>query len=151
MSAAELARALGRSRATVCNWMNGKEPLPGAMRAQIEEILRTAALRGSQPSGRIPKKAIRPRYLLTDDRLAFRERAGSALRDALKARRMTQSDLAVRLDVHRVNVHYWVKGKVAIPAPIAKKMGDLLGLDPTEISEQAVAASVSPRAVTPPK
>ncbi len=149
MSAAELARALGRSRATVCNWMKGNEAIPGAMRVEIEGILRAAEQRATNPPRKLPKKAIRPRYLKTDERLAFRDKAGTALRSALKDRGMSQSDLAAYLDVHRVNVHYWVHGKVAIPAPIAKQMGDLLGLEPTEISEQAVAASVSPKAVAP--
>lgn len=146
MSAAELARAIDVTRVCVSAWLNGREPLPPSRAKEIRRIL-SAATRASTVPRFAGIGAIRPRYLLDDDRRAFRKNASALMQAAMRELGIKPIRLAEDLDVHRVNVHYWTKGKVAIPVPIAVRMGKLLGLDPTTISEQALVAAVSSKAV----
>ena len=146
ISAAELSRALGVSRATISNWLSGKEPVPEARAEQIRSVLESSRNAHALPDVP-PETTLRPRYLLDERRREFRKQAKRLIAAALRDRGMKPVRLAEALEVHRVNVHYWTSGKVAIPAPVAKRMGEILGLDPLLISEQAFTASVSERAV----
>jgi transcriptional regulator with XRE-family HTH domain len=142
MTRAEIARRVGEDPTWVSSRVRGSTEIKGDDIPRLASALGVSARAFFQAS---PEES----PVLSDSRLV-RDR----LRDLLRQRGWTQSELARRLGKHRVWVHYRIKGATEIKADEIPMLAEALGVPPhaffeatpSEITGAPVAGPTDPLA-----
>jgi len=135
MTKAEIARRVGEDP----TWVNSR--VRGSTEVKGDDIPRLASALGVSARAFFESTADAPAGT-TDSRLV-RDR----LRELLRQRGWTQSELARRLGKHRVWVHYRIKGATEIKADEIPMLAEALGVPAHAFFEQA---PIDPTAPLPP-
>jgi transcriptional regulator with XRE-family HTH domain len=131
MTRAEIARRVGEDPTWVSSRVRGSTEIKGDDIPRLAAALGVSARAFFQAS---PEESPVP----TDSRLV-RDR----LRDLLRQRGWTQSELARRLGKHRVWVHYRIKGATEIKADEIPMLAEALGVPAHAFFEAAPAENTS--------
>jgi transcriptional regulator with XRE-family HTH domain len=130
MTRAEIARRVGEDPTWVSSRVRGSTEIKG------DDIPRLAAALGVSARAFFQASA-EESFVPTDSRLV-RDR----LRDLLRQRGWTQSELARRLGKHRVWVHYRIKGATEIKADEIPMLAEALGVPPHAFFEPMTSDQV---------
>ncbi len=136
MTKAEIARRIGEDPTWVNSRVRGSTEVKGDDIPRLASALGVSARAFFEPTPATPAST-------TDSRLV-RDR----LRELLRQRGWTQSELARRLGKHRVWVHYRIKGATEIKADEIPMLAEALGVPAHAFFEHAPVENSAP---TPPQ